>query len=607
MPDTPKPPSLPMRARGQLARLLGVIVLYVAVVVGFGVAGQVRLGDEAVVIRFTQNIYQQGRLVSYDHLYEGPYDPNGVLFRYGPVWPVGLATLWTIVGTPALWIGQVWQAAWGVLLIVSTWLVGRRLNGPRAGLVAALLVATLPMVVMYSVTLYLDVPYLAVGMLGFYFLLRRWYLPAGLALAVSFLTKLNGLFYMAPALVVMGLQDDYVTGRLKSFVARGTPPLRKLVAPVVTVWFTVFAPGFLKRLLWGAMIVLPPLVAYFVKWEVQARIIRRDLATWQLQADASKPEPFYRAATPDKPSDTAAGPDTIDPFGLRNIFLRLYYKPWWTGRREKLPSSMASPVDLVTHLGVPFLVGLVWYLVVRLRGKVAPADRRISHTVFWLYVIVVLVFTLDTDIRYAMGYLVLLAVPVGRLLSTALRCRWAWVLLVLLCVGQATGVGVFALKRRRLEPETRQLFNEVVQHVEPDEYVLYPDAAMIVHAERRMVWGKFNRLWSLFWPESDEAAQVILHASQIRYIVVPHNRTYRDSITATYVNAYPQTFLDNLQRWSFTRKVDWSDDVPGNDIYRVEWTDMTRDELAEYRLMLFYRENRKWKKSGHIPDVFIEE
>ncbi|MFW5798568.1 MAG: hypothetical protein ACOCXX_02825, partial [Planctomycetota bacterium] len=351
----------------------------------------------------------------------------------------------------------------------------------------------------------------------------------------------------------------------------------------------------------------PPLLAYVVTLEMQARIIRRDLAVWKQQADPSKPTPFYRAATADQPSDTAAGPDTIGPFGLRNIFLRLYCKLWWTGRREKLPSSMASPRDLLTHLGVPFLVGLGWYLVGRLRGKVAPADRRISHTVFWLYVIMVLVFTLDTDIRYAMGYLVLLSVPVGRHLSMVLCRRWAWALLVLLCVGQAAGVGVFALKRRRLEPETRTLFKEVVQHVEPNEYVLYPDAAMIVHAERRMVWGNFNRLWSLFWPESDEAAQVVLHASQIRYIVVPHNRTYRDSLTAIYVNAYPQTFVDNLQRWSFTEKVDWSDDVPDNDIYQVEWTDMTRDELAAFRSELFFRENRKWEKTGHIPNIFIAD
>jgi 4-amino-4-deoxy-L-arabinose transferase-like glycosyltransferase len=76
------------------------------------------------------------------------------------------------------------SAAWGVLALVLTWLIGRRLFGTLPGTLAALLLAVAPLAVYYSQEVRMYAQVTALGLLAVYAYARRWpwlYALAGIA------------------------------------------------------------------------------------------------------------------------------------------------------------------------------------------------------------------------------------------------------------------------------------------------------------------------------------------------------------------------------------------------------------------------------------------
>jgi hypothetical protein len=76
------------------------------------------------------------------------------------------------------------SAACGVLAVVLTWLIGRRLFGPLVGTLAALLLAAAPLAVYYSQEVRMYAQVTALGLLAVYAYTRRWpwvYALAGIA------------------------------------------------------------------------------------------------------------------------------------------------------------------------------------------------------------------------------------------------------------------------------------------------------------------------------------------------------------------------------------------------------------------------------------------
>lgn len=161
-------------------------------------------------------------------------DPNPHFFNYGSLYLylVALVCLWhdAVLGGADLLgallkapTAHVEMAAWVLnarLIVVAcavatvgvAWVAGRRLAGPAGGLIAALLVALLPMHVLHSHYATVDVPQALFVALCLLFTLRlaaeptrRNYLLAGLAAGLAMSVKYNGALVILAPLLAHGL------------------------------------------------------------------------------------------------------------------------------------------------------------------------------------------------------------------------------------------------------------------------------------------------------------------------------------------------------------------------------------------------------------------
>jgi hypothetical protein len=122
-------------------------------------------------------------------------------FSAGPAWHGGLAILWRLTGSPSQIVAQIYQAGFYLLLLLSVYFGVRQIWGVSAASWTWLLIATMPMVCVYSILLYQDVPGIAVLALALLLLWRKNFLWAGVCLGVAYLIKMNMLSY-APWAVV---------------------------------------------------------------------------------------------------------------------------------------------------------------------------------------------------------------------------------------------------------------------------------------------------------------------------------------------------------------------------------------------------------------------
>jgi len=113
----------------------------------------------------------------------------------------------------------------GLVAVVTTWLLGRRLYGPVAGVVAALLVAVMPYHVIVSRQVLLDGLVVPFALLCLYCVARyseetstRWLVAAGAALGLAVLSKETSLVLLA-GLYVFAATTPSVRMRLRDVVA----------------------------------------------------------------------------------------------------------------------------------------------------------------------------------------------------------------------------------------------------------------------------------------------------------------------------------------------------------------------------------------------------
>ena len=185
-----------LRRRGELEfRPRTVVIASVMaslVLAALGCLGDICLGDECPHIRHARAYLQTGRRVPYDPIFASS-NVRPVPFSGTPLWHAGLAGLWKLTGGESQCLAQAYQAGFYLLLLLSVYFGARRLWGPAEASWAWLLIATMPMVCVYSVVLYQDVPGVALSALAMLLLWRRNFLWCGVAMAAAYMTKMNVL------------------------------------------------------------------------------------------------------------------------------------------------------------------------------------------------------------------------------------------------------------------------------------------------------------------------------------------------------------------------------------------------------------------------------
>ncbi|MGB7573108.1 MAG: glycosyltransferase family 39 protein, partial [Thermodesulfobacteriota bacterium] len=178
------------------------LLLEASIIVSNGATTPVSLGDESHHFRFAENIYNTGKRAPFDPLYESG-NPPGFFNNDPPLWHFGLAFLWKLTGGISQTIAQFYHIIFLILLIWITSLLAKEFTGKEeGGWSSALIIATVPMVVTFSTLLYMDVPMTALSALGFYLILKKRYIEAGVASGLAYFTKLNSGF-LFPGFVLL--------------------------------------------------------------------------------------------------------------------------------------------------------------------------------------------------------------------------------------------------------------------------------------------------------------------------------------------------------------------------------------------------------------------
>ena len=169
--------------------LLGSILFFT------GLSAPFSLGDEVHHYRFAQNCFDVKGRALYDSIYAGPAAP-GFFYETEVAWPLVLSWIWRLLGHSSFPAAQGYQTFFYALLVLGTFQTARKLYGTDHGLLSALIVATAPMIVSFSILFYIDMPAAALSIWTFYLLLERRYFLTGIVMGIAYLIKKSTGFFV---------------------------------------------------------------------------------------------------------------------------------------------------------------------------------------------------------------------------------------------------------------------------------------------------------------------------------------------------------------------------------------------------------------------------
>jgi len=261
-------------------------------------------------------------------------------------------------------------------------------------------------------------------------------------------------------------------------------------------------------------------------------------------------------------------PGTQDPANPTYVLRRvtMFFSP----TREV--SNINNPVHLLQYLGavIPALLGL--YVIRRTWQK---ADRRLWALLAFYLVMLVLFFTLDTDVRYVMPAVPILAVLAARGLAGWWQRRWVLALVALAAFAHLGATAWVVNRARHLSPGQEAVFAYLKAHTLPGTRVLYPGESIMIEAHRPVVWNHLTD------PETREACitpfliqygpekmLAVLRANRVDYICVDEKRILSGPLAKAERGGYPWAFADRLPTLPFLENV--SGDWPGVELWRVK-------------------------------------
>ena len=172
------------------------------IVFAFGAISDLHLGDEVLHYRQARYILELRKWPLYDSLNQS-YG-NQKWFYFDPMlWHAILAGLWKITGISQI-TAQLYQIAYFIILVLSTYLFAKELYGERIALYSSFIAATIPIVPALSIILHIDIPLAALSAVCLVFMVKSKFLLSGLTLGALFLFKRQA-YLIAPSFIVLVL------------------------------------------------------------------------------------------------------------------------------------------------------------------------------------------------------------------------------------------------------------------------------------------------------------------------------------------------------------------------------------------------------------------
>jgi len=188
-----------------------------------GVKSDVYLGDEAYHFTFAKGIYESKSRIPSNPIY-APYPKLDYFYFDVPLWHELLAGLWWAVGFPSEIMAQIYQILYSLLLVISSYFLGRNLYGEKVGKMGAIVLLSTPLIVAFSILLYLDVPVAAWSIFSLWMIHCRKWLFSGIGMGAMLLTKVNSFLLLPGFVILVFLQTDNLwTERIKAFILVSLP------------------------------------------------------------------------------------------------------------------------------------------------------------------------------------------------------------------------------------------------------------------------------------------------------------------------------------------------------------------------------------------------
>ncbi|MEW6171311.1 MAG: glycosyltransferase family 39 protein, partial [Candidatus Omnitrophota bacterium] len=168
-----------------------------------GLTSELCLGDEVHHYRFAKLIYKTGKIVAQDPLYSNVAGEVPYLFLTPPLWHILLVILWKLTGGISPYIAQIYHGIYYALLILFTYLLAKTLYTDQDGWYSAIIIATCPAVISFSILFYMDLPLTTFTTLCFLLLFKKRYFLAGLVLGLMYLIKMNSAFFIPIFLILI--------------------------------------------------------------------------------------------------------------------------------------------------------------------------------------------------------------------------------------------------------------------------------------------------------------------------------------------------------------------------------------------------------------------
>ncbi len=497
-------------------KVIYLILVFSLCILVTGLTSELYLGDEVYHYRFAKNMFEAGKRVSHDPLYESGIPP-GFFYATDPLWDGVLAVLWKAIGRVSFPVAQIYHTCFYALLLIFTYLVGKKIFGKEEGAWSCLIVATMPMAVAFGVLFYIDVPATALSMVAFYLVINRKYLWGGLIFSLMYLTKRNACF-LIPAMALIPLYFE--------------------------------KKGLLKKLKNLSFLLIPLGVTFF--WDMRWRFLNIESPKFRIQGSGVTRNSIIQNVT-----------------FLDNILSRVKYYLW--GTREYLNSSLINPLDLAKYLGVVLILFFVLYFLLGLfrrekkEIKVLIFGLLTSYLVFFLFL-----FGFNSDIRYLFPIVPFLCLLASRGVIS-IQKKWASVLIAGICLVQFGATLAYVRIERQIPKEIKEGFSYIKIQIPRDALLMYPEYNLLEATERRFIWssffdveqhllakkypdyhGEMSRVF--FWNSNIEDVMRSLRVNKVDYIVVKKSRIYDDS-TAKHLGGYPKNFIRKMPELPFLKLV----------------------------------------------------
>lgn len=566
-----------MLDKGTALTLRNIVLATVAI--GFlsillaGVYSDPYLADEVFHYRLAKYVYEQKAIPTYDPLAHTNPLTGKNYYVNEPLWHTTLALFWTITG-PSQASGQLFQAFVYVGLVFVIFLLGKELYGLESGYYAALLAASTPMVILYSILFHVDIPLMLLCALCYLMVLRKRWLWVGVILGLAFVTKRNS-YFIAPAVAFCVLY--YSEGRPKE-------KLKNLLIFLIALSVTVSPDLYRRHSAFGL---------YGVVDDKQHESVSASAG----QDKQITPPPVTHTETatlaqkaitnPENKRPLVGGmPDKYPPrlksrlFGRINSRIKMAvqprnheYNPTADERYHTVfihPEDILRPSVIPTYLGASMVIALIVAVVhVLLKGKwVDLSDQKyvlLYATIPSFLIAYFFCFLNNWGLRYMGPVLVFLFVLGGNAFSY-LKEGWRnylRYLLIVICIVQIIAASFYIHQQRKTPPGAREAYEYAKKYFRQDRWTLTCKGAFPLLTGKPMLWYSNAapiELDYIFWDANEKQMKEIFGKFHISYLFVDKDRVYNDS-DVRHLLGYPMSFIKKLSTFDSIKLIFDNQDV----------------------------------------------